>query len=82
MIGIIITKLRQNLESKLTGTIEITVSHSDTLYIRIYHDAGNYMFTIDNIQEQLNYGLTVDKICDYCINKYRKHIYTLFFKNN
>lgn len=83
MIAIAIVKIRDELQSKLIGLVEVKVSSRDVLYVSItVPNLPTWNWYIEEITEQLHAGVTCNQIVEWCVRAYTRHICSMFIKNS
>ncbi len=81
MIPYVIRVLKEKMEKIVNGSVSVYVSDYDVLYIRIDYKEIRWNYYYNNISVCLSDGLTTDKIADYCLDCYKRYIFSLYLKN-
>jgi vancomycin permeability regulator SanA len=81
MIAITIVKIKEFLNNRVYGYVNVTYSGAfDILKITVDVFDKNYDYNIKGLMELLHQGVSTDDICRDFIQHYKSHILSLYMK--
>lgn len=73
MYGIYTSKIKESLESKIFGLVDVRVKN-DVLFIDIYSKEIEVGMALDKITDKILFGLSAEQVAQFVLRKFKREV--------